>query len=278
MIISNTLKFFFIHNPKVAGTSVRKSLLKYNSSEIELWHQRYIQSLDRIVDMSHLAARDVTHVLDIPEDYFKFGFIREPYDRFFSAVKEHSRQNSIDLSSKEVLSEFVLNSLTPTSVRFDWNFSHFCPQHYYFYEGNRRIADFIGNHSNIESDWKKILCVLQLDPELHQLSKERFTGSESMSYDSILKRLSLPALYRINQLYAKDWFWFGTYFQSKMLGGLPSGTHQDNVFNVRTLEGRSTFYGEPDNLSVPEKLGFLTSRVESLQNQLKALHENDIIS
>lgn len=275
MIISDIYKFWFIHNPKVAGSSVRKSLLRYNTSDLELWHQRHIPSLDRIIDMSHIAAADVKHVVTVPDDYFKFGFIREPYERFFSAVGEHSRQNAIDLTSKEVLSDFVINKLTQTSVRFDWNYSHFSPQHYYFYEGNKCIADFIGLQSQLYAEWTKVLGVLQLDPELHKLTHERNYGPEPVITEQYLnERLTKEALERVNQLYAKDWFWFGSKFESKMIGGLPSGTHRDNVFNIRTVEGRTTFYGEPPDLSPAEKLGFLTVRVETLQKQLQANNEN----
>ena len=275
MIISEQLKFLFIHNPKVAGSSIRKVLLPYNSSPFELWHQRYVQSLERVVDLSHLAAKDLSSLLTVPKGYFRFGFVREPYERFLSAVHEHSKQNNLDLSSsKENLSQWVLNKLTPTSVRYDWNLSHFCPQHYYFYSGNTCEADFIGTQADLNSDWIKVLSILDLDPELHSLGNERqrFANPPKVS---ILEHLTIPALQRINLLYAKDWFWFGNRFSSILTGGLPSHSHEDRVYAIRTPEGRSTFYGEPPNLSLGEKVGYLTTRVETLTNSLKIASYED---
>jgi len=260
VIISNALKFWFIHNPKVGGSSIRKCLLKYNSSEIELWHQRHIQSLDRIIDMSHIAALDVPHVIDVPDDYFRFGFVRDPYQRFFSAAREHSRQNGIELKTKNQLSSFVMSNLTHSSVRFDWNLSHFCPQHYYFYSGKRCVADFVGRHSHMLEDWKKALALMDLPFEEHLIGNERDSGltGEIEPRDF----LSDAALRRVNSLYSKDYLLFGGLFQNKMTGSVEHGDHRSNVHNFRSVEGRLTFYGEPPNLSIYEKAGFLSAEIE----------------
>jgi hypothetical protein len=278
MIISHSHRFVFIHNPKAAGSSIRKALLPYNTSELELWHQRYIPSLDRIVDMSHLCALDIPHVLDVPPGFFRFGFLRNPYSRFFSAVREHARQNSRDLSSTpELINEFVLRELNPVTVRFHWQFSHFCPQHYYFYSGNTLTADYLGRQETLKEDWVKILSILGFPLEMSELSNERqySADSESAPYSWKITDLSEEAVARINQLYVKDWFYFDHYFTEKMVGGLPSGTHRDNVHNIRDFASRLTFYGEPPGLSAPEKLGFLTTRVEELEKALSVYSSKD---
>jgi hypothetical protein len=264
MIISSSHQFFFIHNPKVAGSSIRKKILPYNTSEVELWHQRYIPSLDRIVDMSHLAAMDVQSVLTVPEGYFRFGFIRDVYDRFFSACREHFRQNNLGiLQNKKELSAWVLSTLTATSVRFDWNLSHFCPQHYYFYRGNTCVADYIGTYQAIGTDWRTIVAVLDLDESLMSLTKERDSGVKDMV--DPCEFLTYDALRRVNSLYVADWFWFRSKLPRGMSGSLETGTHRANVTNTRSAAHRTTFYGEPPGLSLGEKVGFLTSEVERLR-------------
>ncbi len=274
MIISHPLKFFFIHNPKAAGSSVRKALLPYNTSEVELWHQRYVPTLDRIVDMSHLCALDAPHVVEVPSGFFRFGFLRNPYSRFFSAIREHARQNNRDLSTPELISEFVLRELSPVTVRFHWQFSHFCPQHYYFYSGNTLTADYLGRQETLQEDWLKILSILGLPKELSALSKERAYAEVSGTDLSRIRitDLSEDAVSRVNQIYVRDWFYFGHYFTEEMIGGLPSGTHRDNVHNIRDFAARMTFYGEPPGLSIPEKLGFLSTRVEELEKALSVVH------
>lgn len=268
MIVNNTNKWVFIHNPKVAGSSVRKTLLPYNESHMELWHQRYIPELQRIVDMSHLSSEEFEVVTsDRYRSYFKFGFVRDPYARLMSALKEYSAQNGVDVrSSQERRSQFILEKLTPVTIQYDWNFSHFRPQFMFFYRGNRRVVDFVGRFHRLNEDFKTVCALLNVSNE-GELPIERDRGHSAVMQDP-LSVFGEKALEHINRLYAMDWMLFAPYLPSNMVGTLPSGTHFHNVQNVRTPEGRQTFYGEPPGLSLGEKVGFLTTEVERLRARL----------
>lgn len=263
MIYSDILKFWFIHNPKVAGSSIRRALIPFNTSDFELWHQKFIPGLDRIVDVSHVTAFDTPFVLGkpLPEDFFKFGFVRNPYERFFSAIKEHARQNNLALANRSQISDFVVRKLNPTSVRYDWNLSHFCPQHYFFYSGKKIQADFIGRYSHLNEDLRKVCSILGIEPV--ELGHERNTGTKPPD----LSLLDREALLIVNQLYAWDWLIFAP-FLTESPPDLPVGRHHDNVFNVRHPAGKTTFYGEPPGLSLGEKVGFLTERVQTLEKSV----------
>lgn len=271
MIISNSQQFAFIHNPKVAGSSIRKMLLPFNESPMELWHQRHIPELMRIVDTSHLSAAEMETLhnhqyIYCPDNYFRFGFARDPYARFQSALREYSRQHSVDLSTRESLEAFVLNNLTPISVQFDWRFSHFRPQHHYFYNGRKRVTDFIGRFHCLKEDLKAVSAILNLGLNLGELGMERDTGHQSLVSDP-LATFGKQVLERINFLYAMDWLLLSPYFpsESRMVGDLPNGSHWVNVENFRSPAGRFTYYGEPPNLTLGEKVGFLTAEVERLR-------------
>lgn len=279
MIVSDRHNFVFIHNPKVAGSSIRKALLPYNDSSIELWHQRFIPELQRVVDMSHLSAAEFATLTDAccfyaPSDAFYFGFVRDPYARFVSALREYSKQNNVDVwSSPEKILEFVDRHLSHANIMYEWSLSHFRPQYTFFYKGGKRIADFIGRFDYLQEDLNRVWAYLNLGfPP--KLGHERDTGHPMRLEDPELT--FGPALERINRLYARDWLLLGPELgDSKMVGKLPHGLHVENVENVRTPEGRWTYYGEPPGLALGEKVAFLTAENERLRRLIQD-HDPDL--
>ena len=97
MIISDKRKFVFIHNPKTAGTSLRRALVKYHDREVSYWHHLEDIFLDRVIDKAHITMRDFVHMPDYSsiDEYFSFGFVRNPYDRFYSAFQFYKKNNEI---------------------------------------------------------------------------------------------------------------------------------------------------------------------------------------
>jgi len=269
MIVNHTAKWVFVHNPKVAGTSVRKILLPYNQSHQELWHQRFVPELQRVVDMSHLSTEEFEAVCpEVDGTYFRFGFVRDPYARLYSALKEYSKQHSVDVHSNvSRRSEFILNKLTPSGIQYDWSLSHFRPQFMYFYRGRKRVVDFIGRFHCLNLDFRTALSLINVQPQEKDLSVERDTGHLSF-LDDPRSFFGDDALVWANRLYGMDWLLFTPYLPGEMVGSLDSGSHFSNVENIRHPIGRMTFYGEPPGLSLGEKVGYLTAEVERLRAAL----------
>lgn len=90
MIISDTEKFIFIHNPKCAGTTVRTTLSRYDSRNNFYWMYDRFNGMD--IDKAHLPL----HILEkyapsdfkLMDEYFVFGFVRHPLERFISSFNE----------------------------------------------------------------------------------------------------------------------------------------------------------------------------------------------
>lgn len=82
MIISLSKKFIFIHNPKTAGSSVQKAL--------QFWDDgKHLKRKTKHETFLQLKERDV---LDL-SNFFIFGFVRNPWDRFssfFHFLKKHN--------------------------------------------------------------------------------------------------------------------------------------------------------------------------------------------
>jgi len=177
MIISHSEKFIFIHNPKVAGCSLRFELSKYAERTIEdnkLSHfmmTQYYRKSSYIFfqEYGHLTALQVKKLSPkkLYDEYFKFGFVRNPWDRevslynYFMGVKYH---DVYDLTKIHGLSfkEFL-----------HWRVENFyLTQKEFFYDkkGNQ-IVDFIGRFEFLLRDFNKIKDKLQLDINLRHENK-----------------------------------------------------------------------------------------------------------
>ena len=100
MIISHDLKYMFIHLPKTGGTSIRKTMIHNDIFRVNTKGQCYKNKTtiadcnDPKVDTniwSHSSLRDGVNYLKNkgyqPDEYFKFIFIRNPWDRMVSSYE-----------------------------------------------------------------------------------------------------------------------------------------------------------------------------------------------
>lgn len=222
MIISHKHKWVFIHNPKVAGTSVRAALSSYHDDNRKFWHQGWFANDDRVVDLAHLTS-DIWHPIVDPS-YTSFGFVRNPYHRFVSGLTEVIRRHRSDFQSD--LKRFVMEQMTPANLRWDWRFVHLCPQHYFFFRGNKRVVDHVGRMESLQDDWAVITSLVGL-----RLSLPHERVGSGLSH----KLLEDPeVLSRINALYLRDFRLFGY----PMTGSVEVSSHSDRI---RTIHDNSMF-------------------------------------
>lgn len=150
--IFDSKQVIFIHIPKAAGTSIGKSLFGTGRTG------HY--SLNDYYKVNKKKARN----------YYKFTFVRNPYDRLVSAffyLKQGGKNESDIEFSKENLSQidsfedFVLNWLTDERL-YSW--IHFYPQ-VYFTECNcsSLTIDFIGKLENIDKDVRTLSKMISQD-------------------------------------------------------------------------------------------------------------------
>src|SRR5688572_2096530 len=111
MLISDSHRFIFIHNHKVAGSSVARSLSKYvdKKNRVKTWHQilkrlKLVSSHYPSPHPWHITAKDLrTRMNDKVkfDSYFKFGFVRDPWDlqvslyTFMLQLKKHHQHRLV---------------------------------------------------------------------------------------------------------------------------------------------------------------------------------------
>lgn len=201
MIISHNYKWAFIHNPKACGTSIRDQLSRYHDDHVKYWHQGWDTKEQRVVDLAHLQASYWYEDKLVPHDYITFGFVREPYTRFLSAWNETRRRHPYLFANE---ADFM-KMLTPANIRHDWRFIHFCPQHSFFFVGQKRVVDFIGKFETVDKDWRSVLATLgqRIPADVgYELPLLRPSASTT-------QLMTQEVIQLVNDLYYRDFMLFG---------------------------------------------------------------------
>ncbi len=140
---SNTI---FIHIPKTAGISLVNAIYGNVSNE---GHRK-------ISFYQNLFKKEI-------KEYYIFSFVRNPYDRLYSAFKFleiggmniHDKRGYQDyLSCFNSFEDFVCNGLDESII---YKISHFIPQtEFISNKNNDIIIDFVGKYENLENDISKL--------------------------------------------------------------------------------------------------------------------------
>jgi hypothetical protein len=163
-MICHKHRCIFVEVPKTGSTSVRAVVGTPSKPHQNIWQIRYELEhswthyggfANRLFASLYLllpAGRREAAGKRVFESYFKFGFVRNPWDR---AVSLYERAEGLSLRDRMTFSEFVewmkFSSSTcihpvPHRHQLDW----FVDPH-----GNV-VVDFIGNFETLEEDWEFI--------------------------------------------------------------------------------------------------------------------------
>lgn len=163
-MISHANKCVFVHIPKSAGTSVIATLKDANDYEnYKALRQNFRPDDNKFTPPPpHLRAYDhVTYGL-IDEQafnsYFKFAFVRNPWDRIVSEYK-YRRHPGMRSFKKFLFKAFPIPSWTD-------EYCHVIPQYDFLYsEDGKLLVDFVGKFENIDEGYAHIRKQLGLPPK-----------------------------------------------------------------------------------------------------------------
>ncbi len=186
-------KVLFIHNPKCAGSSIKTLLRKKYKDDKPLlteWHYNYNQILEK----NPFTAKN----------FFKFAFIRNPFDRFVSAYYYNMSKVSDRADyhwnsypkSYPILEEYINKDINDFigSENFEKVLWPTFPVHFnkqIFFINDKRNFDVIGKYERLEEDLMKV--------GLKGVAKEN--QSSHGKYQDILSDDSMK---KIEEMYDKD--------------------------------------------------------------------------
>jgi hypothetical protein len=174
MVISHSHRFIFIHIYKVAGTSIANALYPYawkpnpmvrliESLGIKLPH-----SLVRDPFSRHISALQLRNGLPSVtfDDFFKFAFVRNPWDwqvslfHYARSKKSHHQHRKI-------------NALRDFEDYIQWRVTEDrkLQKDFVCDESGELLVDFVGKYENLESDFQKICNTLEIDGTLPHLNR-----------------------------------------------------------------------------------------------------------
>jgi len=173
-VISHTYKCIFVEVPKTGSTSVRAILGKAMRPHLNLWeNKRLMESYwtqrggrkNRILECLYLALSKERR-MEIGQrqfdSYFKFGFVRNPWDR---VVSLYERTEAQQMRNEMTFTEFVewIEYSSSTCV-------HSSPHRYqldWFVDPNGKVlANFIGRFERLDEDWAYVAQKLGIKESL----------------------------------------------------------------------------------------------------------------
>ena len=150
----------FFHIPKTAGISISNSIY----GDIKWGH--------RTVNYYKSYYGD-----EVFNSLYKFCFVRNPYDRLFSAYtflkKGGINDQDLAFSEKHLneyldFEDFVLRGLEKKEI-MEW--VHFRPQHTFVCDDNdKMVMDFVGKMENINEDFSYLCKQINVNVELKKLN------------------------------------------------------------------------------------------------------------
>ncbi len=162
--LHDTHQAIFIHIPKCAGISISECLF---SEQVGHWMIWKYQAYDAIKYGS----------------YFKFSFVRNPWDRILSAYTFMKKGgiNSYDkfwgekyLKGLDDFEQFILALENKSFANKVKGSLHFLPQRLFLLNLENKIdLDFLGRFENLENDFELLKQESNLQGELRKLNKSK---------------------------------------------------------------------------------------------------------
>ncbi len=206
MLVSHSKKFIFIHNYKVAGNSVNDVLSKYTLDGRKLNATEKLAKRAGILPKHypdpfpwHLTAsqlRDKMKGSGIFESYYKFGFVRNPWDWQVSLY-------TFMLKTTSHVQHRLIKKMNNFDEYIDWRINHDLHlQREAFYDDDICLMDFIGKMEKIDRDFGIICRHLGIEEKISHKNRSR---ADNDFYPYYTKK-SIDAIY---QAYYQDIITFG---------------------------------------------------------------------
>lgn len=177
MVLSNKNKYIFIHAPKVAGQSVSVALLKGTYPWMPVPH--YLQKIKSAIGYrtpffpnmftAHIRAEDLKAAIPEKfEEYYKFGFVRNPWDWQVS-LYSYTVKNPRHYQHK------LIAGMKDFDEYLEWRLNEdlFLQKQWFFDKEGNFLMDFVGKMENLNQDFAHICQNINIQAELPHINQSR---------------------------------------------------------------------------------------------------------
>lgn len=169
VIVSDRKEFLFFAFNKTGSSSVQRVLRPYQNPIAERWLQFRFSRGQHTAVFKHARPFEMRSLISPSKwaRYFKFCFVRNPFDRLVSVYFYH-RQGipaTHPLASKLTFEEWILEGGSGSALRLMSEFV--CD------ESGKVILDFVGRYENLESDFQTVRERLEIESQLPHVNPSR---------------------------------------------------------------------------------------------------------
>ncbi len=216
-MVINDLKCVFVHIPKTAGTSIEQVLYPLLSNDGTVisgmsdtnlfagWNKehKFWMHHATMQQINELYEKDVSN-------YFKFSFVRNPYERAISDWKFLRGSSNKKWRSKTFLKYLncdgyfkrMLSGKKNKSTRID----HIYRQYDFLYDKDGKcLVDFIGKTENLQEDFN-IIC------DKIGIQQQKLPHKKKLNYRNYTEYYDDETMQIVTEKYAKDIEYFGYKF------------------------------------------------------------------
>jgi hypothetical protein len=204
MIISHAHKFIFVAVPKTGTHSVREALRPHlgeaDEEQAHLFVEKKLSNPElAALRHGHISLAELRPHIDpaVFESYFKFAFVRNPFDRFVSfCAFVTRREGDFERDAKRVMRHFLFAAPPMKNPVFK-------PQHHFLVGADGELlTDFIGRVENSQTDYDAVCARLGLP----STELERKNSSQHADYRSYYDQQLIDG---VAKLFGRDLELFG---------------------------------------------------------------------
>lgn len=195
MPINKQHKLLFIHIPKNGGTSIENFFNMMGNDSF--YGGNSITESGVLYSPQHLTPNLLQKYLgkNIYDTYFKFSFVRNPYDRVKSEF--FWRQRIGEINTDTDFKKWIFNFYSKIDN------DHKLPQYRYIFNDNGdKVVDFMGRVENMDIDFTKLLDIINYPKKETLLKENKNKNKNIVVFDQEIKE-------KIIEIYKEDFKLFG---------------------------------------------------------------------
>lgn len=188
MPVSHDHGLIFVHIPKTGGSSITKAIGVYGRKSIRsaFGSRRQHYTMSQLLGMGCITTKERF-------EYFKFSFVRNPFDRMVSIFRYMVRAKEEKIRNFNKAIRYHVNSMKKGREK---RVFYFRPQSEYLFSEGEMIVDFIGRFEHLKRDFRKVARRVGISGSLPHLKR-----SKARNYRSYYNRASKDL---VKRFYAED--------------------------------------------------------------------------